>query len=124
MASSIKMTGIDKLAESIKAHDREVKKVIAGQFLYHANEATTFAKINAPWTDRTGNARAGLHSDVQVINGGDAFELTVAHSVPYGIWLEIRFSGRYAIIMPTVNYIGQLMLGRIASSINKMEMTV
>jgi hypothetical protein len=121
MASSIKITGVDKLAEAIRVHDRKVKKVIAGNFVYHANEATTFAKLNAPWTDRTGNARSGLFTDVNVINGGQAFEMILGHSVPYGIWLEVRFSGKYAIIMPTMNYIGALMLARIASDIQKME---
>lgn len=119
--AKIEFTGADKLAESIRHHDREVKKVIAGQFLYARNDAVTFAKENAPWTDQTGHARAGLHSAVDVINAGQAFELIVAHSEEYGIWLEVRFSGKYAIIMPTVNYIGALLISRLASSINKME---
>lgn len=121
MAAKVTMTGIDKLANAIQAHDRKVKRVIGGQFLYHRDVATAHAKTNAPWTDRTGNARAGLHSTVNVIGQGEAFELLVAHSVYYGIWLEVRFSGKFAIIMPTVNYVGALMLERIASSIQRME---
>jgi hypothetical protein len=119
--SAVTFTGVDKLAESIEAHDRKVKRVIAGQFLYAKNDAETFARLNAPWTDRTGNARAGLHANVNVINQGEAFELIVAHSVPYGIWLEVRFSGKYAIIQPTVDYIGQILIQRLASSIQKLE---
>ena len=121
MAAKITMTGIDQLAKSIEAHDRKVKRIIAGQFLYAKNDAEAFARQNAPWTDQTGNARSGLHADVNVIDYGKAFELIVAHSVPYGIWLEVRFSGKYAIIQPTVDYIGQLLISRLASSINRME---
>lgn len=121
MAAKVTMTGIDKLANAIEQHDRKVKRVIAGQFLYHRDVATSFAKQNAPWTDRTGNARSGLHSTVNVIEQGKAFELLVAHTVYYGIWLEVRFSGKFSIIMPTVNYVGALMLERIASSIQRME---
>ena len=115
------MTGIDALAKSIEAHDRKVKRIIAGQFLYHKGEAEAFARTNAPWTDRTGNARSGLHADVNIIEYGQAFELIVAHSVHYGIWLEVRFSGKYAIIQPTIDFIGHLLISRIAESINKLE---
>lgn len=118
---SIKFTGVDALAKSIAAHDLKVKRVIAGQFKYAESEATTFAKLNAPWTDRTGNARSGLHAKMNVINQGEAFELIMAHTVNYGIWLEVRFSGKYAILMPTLNYIGDQLISRIASSINKLE---
>ncbi|QGJ90058.1 hypothetical protein HWC80_gp017 [Mycobacterium phage Indlulamithi] len=123
MASNprVQFTGVGALANSIQQHDLKVKRVIAGQFLYAKDEAVGFAKLNAPWTDRTGNARAGIHGDVKVINQGEAFELLLAHTVYYGIWLEVRFSGRYAILMPTINYIGALLLQRIASSIQKME---
>ena len=121
MAAKVTFTGVDKLAKSIDAHDRKVKRVVLGQFLRAKDEATEFAKLNAPWTDRTANARGGLHANAYPINGGEAFELVVAHSVYYGIWLEVRFSGKFAILMPTVNYIGALLMDRIASSINRIE---
>lgn len=121
MAAKVTMTGIDKLANVIEQHDRKVKRIIAGQFMYHRDVATGFAKTNAPWTDRTGNARSGLHSTVNVIDQGQAFELILAHTVYYGIWLEVRFSGKFAILMPTVNYVGALMLERIANSIQRLE---
>ena len=121
MASKITMTGIDKLADSIAQHDLKVKRVIAGQFIYAKGEAESFARQNAPWTDQTGNARAGLHAEVNVINQGESFELLVAHTVSYGIWLEVRFSGKYAIIQPTVDYIGALLISRLAQSIAKLE---
>lgn len=117
------MTGVDKLANAIEQHDLRVKRVIAGQFLYHRAVATDFAKTNAPWTDRTANARAGLHSKVETSNDNTTFDLIVAHTVYYGLWLEVRFSGKFGIIMPTVNYVGSLMLDRIASSIQRLEVS-
>jgi hypothetical protein len=122
MAVKITMTGIDKLAESIAAHDRKVKRVIAGQFLYHKNEAETFMRNNAPWTDRTGNARAGLHAEVNFGPEQNFYaEMILAGSVPYQIWLEVRFSGKYAILQPTCDFIGALLIQRLADSIAKME---
>lgn len=58
------------------------------------------AQMNAPWTDRTGAAREGL--EVDVANEGDEVVVTLAHTVDYGIWLETIQSGRFAIIMPTL----------------------
>lgn len=63
-----------------------------------------YAKLNAPWTDQTGMARAGLTASVGV-DGGEVV-LTLAHSVDYGIWLELIQDGSYAIIMPTLEALG------------------
>ncbi len=62
---------------------------------------TQKAKANAPWTDRTGNARRSLHSKSQV----SAMELviTLHHGVEYGIFLEVCNAGRFAILIPTLN---------------------
>jgi hypothetical protein len=58
------------------------------------------AKSNAPWADRTGAAREGL--EVEVSKEGGDIVITLGHSVEYGIWLELIQSGRFAIIMPTL----------------------
>lgn len=119
---TISITGVDQMARAINQHDQKVKRVIAAEFLRAKPEATTFAKTNAPWTDQSGNARAGLHADVQSIEGGKAFELVMAGSVFYQIFLETRFSGKYAILMPTVNYIGKVLLRRIDAQLARMEL--
>lgn len=58
------------------------------------------AKANAPWNDITGAARRGLVGHVQV--NGYIVTIVLSHTVEYGIWLEIRWEGKYAIIMPTL----------------------
>jgi hypothetical protein len=69
-----------------------------------ANDLVTYARDNAPWQDRTGDARAGLIADVTIDNEELIIDLT--HTVDYGIWLEIRWGGKYAIIIPTVETVG------------------
>lgn len=118
---SIKIQGLDQMAKAIGQHDQKVKRVIGAEFLRAKPEATAWAKRNAPWTDDSGNARAGLHADVQSIDNGKAFELIMAGSVFYQIFLETRFSGKYAILMPTVNHIGQVLLSRIDRQLARME---
>jgi len=120
----IQFTGVEQLARAMQDHDQKVKRIIAGQFLWAEGEAVTYAKRNAPWTDRTGNARAGLFAKASSIDRGMAFELVMAGSVFYQIFLETRFSGKYAILMPTVNYIGKLMLERIGHALQRLEAQV
>lgn len=61
-----------------------------------------YAQENAPWEDRTGMARAGLDSDWEY--QGFKISVYLFHTVEYGIWLEIRWSGKYAIIAPTLEH--------------------
>jgi len=69
-----------------------------------ADKLVTYARNNAPWEDRTGDARAGLVADV--VADDKEMTLTLKHTVDYGVWLEIRWGGRYAIIIPTVEQLG------------------
>ena len=103
-APAVTFSGIDQMAKAIGSQDDRFRKIIAGQFYRAKPDAETYAKNNAPWTDRTGNARAGLHADVST--EGNTFQLLMAHTVFYGVFLEHRFSGKYAILMPTINHIG------------------
>ncbi|UVK63820.1 minor capsid protein [Gordonia phage LilyPad] len=78
-------------------YDDMIKKIVE----YHAAQGEIDMKTNAPWTDRTTAARNGLHTIVQHKDKGH-YTIIFSHSVHYGIWLEVKFSGRDAIIMPTV----------------------
>lgn len=77
--------------------------------------AESYMRLNAKWTDRTGNARAGLrarHDSEPMVR----HELVLHHSMPYGIWLEVRFSGKYAIIGPSIQELGPDLMDRIAAA--------
>ncbi len=71
---------------------------------FQAPRVEAYMKINAPWTDRTGNARAGLRA--QAYQDGSETGIVLYHSVPYGIFLETRWDGRLGIIDPTVAAMG------------------
>jgi len=64
------------------------------------DELVTAAKRDATWSDRTGMARAGI--EVGVVNDNGIIVLTLAHTVEYGLWLEVIQNGRFAVIMPTL----------------------
>jgi hypothetical protein len=68
-----------------------------------APEIENWMKQNAPWTDRTGNARQTLHTEIDdVVN--TMVKLTLAHGVNYGIFLELCNAGRYAIVNPALDH--------------------
>lgn len=96
------MAGAEKVIKNLTAF--EVRK-LAGVVLLCQTEAKLLeavAKINAAWTDRTGHARQGLHAGADIDNNGVV--LYIAHSVPYGIYLETSNAGKYAILKPTLEH--------------------
>lgn len=69
-----------------------------------AKDFESYAKEHRPWTDRTGRARQGLTGYVKKINKG--YRVIIAHTVDYGIWLEMAHEKRFAILEPTVRLKG------------------
>jgi hypothetical protein len=85
--------------------------------------AETYARTNAPWQDNTGNARAGLfakHDAEHMVK----HELTVYGTMPYTFWLEVRWSGRYAIIGPTLFHVAPLLAADLTAAINRAVKSV
>lgn len=91
---------LGRMAARTAELDPKVRDAVSVAWAETADFATAYAKTNAPWTDRTGNARAGLHTDVS--HSRNQWQMIVAHLVSYGIWLEVANSGRYQIILPTM----------------------
>lgn len=84
----------------IVAAEKELTLLLDEEVKQTAEEALDWAQQNAPWEDRTGDARDGL--DFNIDWQGHAIVWTMFHTVPYGIYLETRWNGKYAIIMPTL----------------------
>lgn len=90
----------DTLTPSLAAVDVMAEEEDA--VLEYAEEIKAYAQANAPWSDRTGDARAGL--DVSVDQEGTSVVLELYHTVDYGLYLEVKNSGELAIIMPTLEH--------------------
>lgn len=67
-------------------------------------EMETYAKNNHPWTNRTGNAERGLHTDLDSSSSGWSQTIQLAHGpdIWYGYYLENSMGKRFAIIEPTM----------------------
>jgi hypothetical protein len=90
----------NSMAEGIAIASVEVPHHLEEEVLNVATEALDYARDNAPWADRTGDARNGLDVDVRM--EGDVIVWEMSHGVDYGLYLETRWNGKYAIIMPTL----------------------
>lgn len=110
-SSGVSVGGIDLLVKNIAGYDQKAKRAIALRVNLAVPQSVTYAKKNAPWTDRTGNARSGLHASASAED--NVFSLLLAHSVYYGLFLETRWNGKYAIIMPTLQWIGAKLIEEI-----------
>lgn len=84
-------------------------KMGAALLMYSATKAVeyeAYMKMNRPWVDRTGKAKATLNAKVSQPDK-NTLRMTLAHGVEYGIWLEVAHEGKYSIIGPTISAKGQ-----------------
>jgi len=93
------------LLKGIEVLDERTDLGVAGVVEYWDSRIEAHMKVNAPWTDRTGNARAGLFAKAGH-QRGQRHWIDLGHRVPYGIWLEVRFAGKYAIVLPSLILFG------------------
>lgn len=75
-----------------------------------SREMEAYARSNAPWDDRTGDARSGLTSEISDNSESGTLAVNLFHTVDYGVWLEIRWGGKYAILIPTIENMGPRLL--------------
>ena len=85
------------LGKNIGDYADKVLRLVFDLAQMFAAKIEAFAKANAPWTDRTGNARQGLTG--RAFKSATAVTILLFHQAEYGIWLEVANAGRYAIIL-------------------------
>ena len=107
------LPNLEKLAD-----DREAHEAIQVVLEYWAGIAMSMMKSGAKWTDRTGVARSGLLAEA--FREGDGSVLVLWSQAPYGIWLEIRWSGKYAIVGPTLHNIAPRVLHMAGEAVMRM----
>lgn len=93
-----------ELRRGTRELNRKTRAAIRDVFDQQAPRGEAYMKEHAPWTDRTGAARATLSTTTHYPR--NQYVLIFAHGVYYGIWLEVSNSGDYQVIMPSVRAIG------------------
>jgi hypothetical protein len=95
-----------KVEANLKTLGLKNKRAMVAAANYVAPKLEAHMRNNASWTDRTGAARAGLGA--QVVTSTNRVAIVMFHSVSYGVYLETRWGGKYAIIRPTMPMGGQM----------------
>lgn len=114
----------DTLTPGLKAFPKTIRQRIGLYMKSQAPRVQDAARKGAPWTDRTGNARNGLFAEYDGDLVGDQHVVRLYHTVPYGIWLEVRWAGKYAIILPTIQSEGRRILSGMSKLIEKSGFTM
>jgi hypothetical protein len=105
----------DTLTSGLQKLDGDIMGIVSDVFAYWSSKAASEMRSNAKWTDQTGNARNGLNATVY--DSDKYVDLIFYHSVPYGVFLEVRWSGKYAIIGPTMASIASRLADMVSQAI-------
>jgi hypothetical protein len=97
-----------------------VNRAAAFVLMKNAAPAENWMKTNAPWTDQTTNARNGLSARYAGSSGG-VHTMVLFHQVDYGIWLEVRWEGKYAIIDPALKEWGPRVMQDLVNLLDRIE---
>ena len=93
-----------ELATAVERYGDRVLVAVAAVAQRVATEMQNQAKADAPWTDRTGNARTGIFGTSEADFAARVVTIYLSHgaTIDYGIWLELAHSGTYGVIMRTM----------------------
>ena len=103
MSFTWQVTPEQAFTELVDAYENEIHDAIKQIADRYAPDIEAWMKSNAPWTDRTGNARQTLNTEVQEV-ASIMVGIILAHGVDYGVFLELSHGGSWAIIGPAIDY--------------------
>lgn len=112
----------DTLRPSLATLPLRLERGIVGLTEKYGEVIKNEAQLNAPWTDRTSNARGGLRT--VVTHSPTEHRITLMHRVPYGIFLELCNDGKYRIIMPTLDKQGRKLMKACGTLVKRMGSTI
>ena len=101
MAAGMRWDGTKEFEQGFERYMKRVHFAIQQVATYWAVVFESYAKEKAPWTDRTSNARQSLHAWTEDLSQ-DVVRLWLSHGMDYGLYLETKYAGQYAIIWPTI----------------------
>lgn len=112
----------NSLSPGLKQIMPTLRKNIYQVLRFHEGPLLAKAKVDAPWKDQTGNARNGLSTTV-VVMSPNVYALVLFHTVDYGLWLEVRFAGKYAVIKPTITAYTPLVFASLTKLLDRMDVS-
>lgn len=116
---------IDWDGSSLNANMNKMATKLGAVILMYAStkavQIESRMKMNRPWTDRTGMAKATLSARVSQPDT-NTVRITLAYGVSYGIWLELAHGKNYAIVAPTVRDEGPRVVSELRDIMSKIAL--
>jgi len=93
------MPGLDNVIGNLQGYEDRMRTALHALGMQTAAQMEAYAKQNAPWEDQSTHARQGLFGEVLEEDG--KLKLRIAHTMEYGVYLELSRKGRRPILEPT-----------------------
>lgn len=102
-------TPTEAFGEMAHEYSAAIHQGVINIALRRAPEIENWMKDNAPWTDRTGNARQSLFtvvkgSEMVMDMANKMVNIILSHGVHYGLFLEVSRAGKYAIVNRAIDH--------------------
>jgi hypothetical protein len=106
------------MQRELRAFNPRLNAMLATVIDRQAPRAESWMKVNAPWTDRTSSARNTLRAIPE--HDGNQHGLILTGGVPYQIYLETRWAGRYAILQPAMVHWGAVIMSNMNGLLDRL----
>lgn len=116
----LKLFGFSFLRSTIRHYENATAREVQELSRTVAEDMELTAKLEAPWKDRTGNARRTLQGFAGLID--ENIYIGVAGNMPYSPDLEYGHREKYAILRPVVTRYSVDIVGRLAEVIHDMNL--
>ena len=93
------MPGLDNVIGNLKGCEDRMRVELLALGKQTALGMEAYAKENAPWKNWSHQARQGLFGETMEEDG--KLKLRIAHTMEYGVYLELSRKGRRPILEPT-----------------------
>lgn len=117
----INWVGLEAMANNINRRGKTLNRTRKEAMGRLAAEMQSYAQENAPWEDRTGDARDRLQAYVVHDDNAETSTIWLAHGVDYGSALETMRGGELAIIMPTILQFQDRVVGAVVDADRSTE---
>jgi HK97 gp10 family phage protein len=107
--------------KSPKIMERKLQRAVFGVVNRWDGKIEAHMKHNAPWTDRTSNARNGLRAQAAAFSK-TSYGILLTHGVTYGIYLELgtRYMRARPIIIPTMEEFGPRVVASLVKLLDRL----
>lgn len=102
----------------IKSIPEDLQAFIADELDGITDDITSWMQTNAPWEDRTGDARASLRAEVEVAMTHIVRMKMGYENIPYSQYLESMQGGRFSILIPTMDHWFPILVDRVQRALH------